>query len=180
MLYSTKCSTPVSSLQCPIPCNKMLDCSHDCPGTCGKCNMGQLHIHIGGCLKQCNWRLECGHVCRSPCHPIDREHKKMYKCQQKCCKDLPCGHKCQSKCYQCQDGCTPCTTNVPRILEGCGHEVRMKCSTDQSTVKCYRKCERLIGCDHQCQNKCFEDCTPTRICQAKVDKKMPCGHVVQY
>ena len=132
----------------------------------------------GGCLKQCNSRLECGHVCRSPCHPIDREHKKMYKCQQECCKDLPCGHKCRSKCYQCQDGCTPCTTKVPRILEHCGHEVRMKCSTDQSTFECYRKCERLIGCNHQCQNKCFEDCTPTRICQAKVDKKLPCGHVV--
>ena len=131
----------------------------------------------GGCQKPCNFRLECGHVCRSLCHPIDREHKLIYKCQQTCKKKLKCGHECSSKCYECQDGCLPCQVNVARILSQCGHEVRMTCSRDPSTFTCRKRCSKLIvGCGHRCQNKCSENCTQYSKCQEKVNKHLLCGH----
>ena len=131
----------------------------------------------GGCQKQCGLRLECGHVCQSPCHPIDRDHKMMYRCQQLCNKRLPCGHKCNNKCYMCENGCPPCEINVSRILLCC-HEVRMKCNEDSTKFLCYRPCERRIRCGHKCQNKCSQICTSMDACQKKISKSLPCGHVL--
>ena len=131
----------------------------------------------GGCQKPCNFRLECGHVCRSLCHPIDREHKLIYKCQQTCKKKFKCGHECSSKCYECQDGCLPCQVSIACILPQCGHEVRMTCSQDPAMFFCQNSCNKLIvGCGHHCQNKCSENCTPYSKCQEKVIKPLLCGH----
>ena len=133
----------------------------------------------GGCRKQCSTRLDCGHVCQSPCHPLDREHKMLYRCQQKCDKKLPCGHKCGKRCYDCQDGCPPCEINVSRELPFCHHEVRMKCCDDPSKVQCKRPCDRRISrCGHKCQSKCSQPCTSPSLCQALVPQKLSCGHVI--
>ena len=133
----------------------------------------------GGCRKQCSVRLDCGHVCQSPCHPLDREHKMLYRCQQKCNQVLPCGHKCVKRCYDCQDGCPPCEINVSKRLRNCRHEVRMKCSDNPLLFQCYRPCDSLLsGCGHKCQNKCSQPCTPYNLCQAQVRQKLSCGHEI--
>ena len=134
----------------------------------------------GGCQKMCGVRLECGHVCRSPCHPLDTQHKLIYKCMQKCPKVLlPCRHECSRKCFECTNngGCSLCQINVSRILPACGHEVRMKCSQSADSFICRKRCEKLVrGCNHQCQNKCHEPCTPPEKCSKIVLKVLPCGH----
>jgi hypothetical protein len=132
----------------------------------------------GGCQKRCNYRLECGHVCRSLCHPVDREHKEIYKCRQDCSKELPCGHSCTQKCFECsKNGCSPCQINVERHLPTCGHVVRMKCSQPIENFKCYKRCNKNIPeCGHRCQRKCYETCTPVEKCTTKVNKQLPCGH----
>lgn len=134
----------------------------------------------GGCKKLCGVRLDCGHVCKSPCHPLDREHKALYQCHQKCMKQLPCGHNCQRRCTECIDGCAPCEINVSKTLSSCGHDVRMKCCEDESTFKCYRGCNKPIsGCGHKCQNKCWQPCTRPDACSALITRRLACSHTVK-
>lgn len=131
----------------------------------------------GGCLQKCGFRLDCGHVCRSPCHPIDQEHKSIYKCQQSCSKMLPCGHKCIRKCFECLDGCLQCQTVVKKLLN-CGHPVKIKCHKDPSEVSCNSKCSRILDCGHQCWKKCSEPCGSSSTCKTKESRRLPCGHSV--
>ena len=129
----------------------------------------------GGCQKPCGYRFRCGHACQSPCHPIDREHKLMYRCQQICGQPLPCKHKCRQNCYKCENGCGPCTEKVQKYLPSCGHQIKIECSADVTSSKCQERCERrLPKCYHKCQNKCFEECT--KLCKEIVTKQLPCGH----
>ena len=133
----------------------------------------------GGCLKQCGYRLECGHVCRSSCHPIDQEHKFIYKCQQKCSKRLSCGHECSSKCFECQDGCPPCQVRVQKELPECGHSVHMPCHEKFSEIKCTKRCNKNIACGHRCWKKCHEPCGSPNACRQNVNKNLPCDHNVR-
>ncbi len=44
---------------CPTSCNTILACKHKCPGTCGTCRTGQLHVPCG---QKCGRELICSHV----------------------------------------------------------------------------------------------------------------------
>ena len=129
----------------------------------------------GGCLEKCAFRLNCGHSCPRLCHPIDQEHKKM-KCKQDCSKVLKCGHNCRYKCFECKEGCPPCSQQVVKMIDLCGHKIRMSCHQDPSTVKCPEPCRRALQCGHICQELCSKPCT--RVCRVHTPKSLPCGHVM--
>ena len=133
----------------------------------------------GGCRKQCGARLDCGHMCMSPCHPLDSEHKTLYRCQQNCGQTLPnCNHKCARRCYDCLNGCPPCEMNVSKKLPYCGHDVRMRCCDDPSKFQCNKPCDkRISNCGHKCQSKCSQPCTPHNLCQEPVPQRLSCNHI---
>ena len=134
-----------------------------------------LKFPEGGCQKKCRHRLPCGHVCRSLCHPVDLEHRNLYKCTQKCDRLLSCGHKCLSMCFQCSlKGCPPCKFPKEINLPFCGHRVVMKCSEDPRTYECKEICNKDIKCGHKCTNKCSESCVT--VCSVLILKQLPCGH----
>lgn len=46
----------------------------------------------------------------------------------------------------------------------CDHEVIVECSTDISTVQCFKKCEKVCErCNNQCRKPCWEDCGPCQL-----------------
>ena len=125
----------------------------------------------GGCTVPCATRLECGHVCEMVCHPTDQEHKE-YQCNKPCPKTLcALNHKCPRRCYQ---DCGPCVELVTKCLPGCGHVQNVPCCKDPSEVECTSPCTKTLCCGHQCQNKCFEECTVR--CTVFTKKTWPCGH----
>ena len=83
-------------------------------------------------MKKCATDLPCGHVCDYVCHIIDREHKE-FKCQKPCDKLCPNEHLCPSNCWI---KCPPCQVTVERTLK-CNHPVKMPCSANVETFKCY-------------------------------------------
>ena len=80
-----QCYQNIQLVQCPIQCEKILECGHSCRGSCGKCNGtdqdGQIiarHVecnvlcgrHFGtcnhSCSRKCHGGSDCG-LCSSPC-----------------------------------------------------------------------------------------------------------------
>jgi hypothetical protein len=47
------------------PRPEMLECGHQCSGTCSSCSQGRLHVP---CTKKCNRILVCGHICTDYCN----------------------------------------------------------------------------------------------------------------
>ena len=128
----------------------------------------------GGCGKICGYRLPCGHACRSFCHPIDKEHKRVYKCHRICNKPLQCGHYCQSKCYKCIDGHPSCTKKVNKIIPSCKHTIEMDCGKNPIGFPCPRKCEKYLDCGDPCQELCSMPCT--KKCEVTKSIPLVCGH----
>lgn len=65
------CCKNVASLlySCPTPCDRILACGHECPGSCGKCGEGDGHRR---CTKVCDRPYgTCNHRCSKPCHEGD-------------------------------------------------------------------------------------------------------------
>ena len=162
-----RCIGDALVLQCQIHPQQMVRAK--VPGDFSKCPEG-------GCTKPCNVRLNCGHVCPRLCHPWDREHKR-YKCQKRCVKILPCRHRCKRNCYDCINGCAPCIEVVEKQLPACGHSMVIQCQTDPSKVLCTKQCIKELGCGHQCQKLCSEQCDYR--CSVKVETSLPCGHKVK-
>ena len=51
---------------CPTPCEKLLGCGHNCPGSCGERGKEQRHMK---CPKVCDRPFGvCNHRCSKPCH----------------------------------------------------------------------------------------------------------------
>ena len=71
-------------------------------------------------------------------------------CKEVCLKRLDCGHTCEKSCHV----------------------------KDCNSFQCLKKCERINpNCQykmHHCNKRCYENCGP---CEAKIDKKLPCGHI---
>ncbi|XP_022647651.1 NFX1-type zinc finger-containing protein 1-like isoform X2 [Varroa destructor] len=128
----------------------------------------------GGCDKLCETRLECGHACPRQCHSYDVEHKQI-RCARPCAKKHPqCGHDCRQLCGM---PCGPCSEEVQRRIEKCGHFKKVKCGTPLESIQCSSACERLLACGHPCNRKCSEVCVME--CQVQVKVRALCGHTVK-
>ncbi|XP_071957433.1 NFX1-type zinc finger-containing protein 1-like [Antedon mediterranea] len=129
----------------------------------------------GGCNVPCISRLKCGHVCKLPCHPYDPEHKIVI-CREACVRaTCPMGHPCRLKCFQeCEK---ECKVSVTKCLP-CGHNQKVPCFKDVSTVACLSACPKKLECGHACNERCSQPCTSR--CQKIVSKLWPCGHKGKY
>ncbi|XP_071958540.1 NFX1-type zinc finger-containing protein 1-like [Antedon mediterranea] len=129
----------------------------------------------GGCNVPCISRLKCGHACKLPCHPYDPEHKEVI-CREACVRvTCPMGHPCRLKCFQkCEK---ECKVSVTKCLP-CGHNQKVPCFKDVSTVACLSTCPKTLECGHACNETCSHPCTSR--CQQIVSKLWPCGHNGEY
>ena len=174
------CYLDVSKAECRKPCDAFLDCGHKCPGQCGLCQRGRLHVR---CRSKCGRTLVCSHVCNFPCTtcPPCMEECNNYcvhsKCQRKCYEPcVPCREKCKWKCkhYQCSRLCSemcdrpPCDEPCKKHLE-CGHPCIGLCG-EKCPTKC-RVCDRDEVCEIFCGNEEDED--------ARFIQLEECGHVIE-
>jgi hypothetical protein len=57
------CHKNVKIILCPELCKTLLECEHECKGTCGRCQQGRFHT---GCESDCGQTLLCGRTFDSP------------------------------------------------------------------------------------------------------------------
>ena len=135
---------------CQEKCNKVLQCGHNCQGTCGICLKGTLHAKCG---VKCGRTLPCGHICSQKC-------SSECLCDKKCpntCDHGYCDLNCCDICVDCEEDCTI----------GCIHEkCKKKCGQLCDRKPCEKRCEKKMGCGHQCYGLCGERCPEVcRICK---------------
>ena len=126
---------------CKIKCPEMLECGHQCSGTCSSCSQGRLHVP---CTKKCNRILVCGHICTDYCNYTSGPCK--LRCQRRCPHGEQCTNTCSKPCIICREPCNwicrkPCH-NAYTCWKMCSKKcVRPKCNTP---------CIYLLNCGHKC------------------------------
>ncbi|GIY05617.1 NFX1-type zinc finger-containing protein 1 [Caerostris extrusa] len=125
----------------------------------------------GGCTRPCEFRLPCGHACSLKCHPFDSEHKDI-RCPKPCTKQCSKGHFCNSK---CSEKCPPCTFEISKTVEKCGHIIKVPCYCENKKIICTHPCEKSFPCGHGCRAKCGESCSIECNEMVEVQSKV-CGH----
>ena len=150
---------------CLYPCQRVLACGHLCPGTCGQCFMGRLHVQ---CSQNVTLTLPCGHFSHMRCN----EQYGKYHCKAKC--EFSCHHRV------CQKGKVPCDgMRCPSL------SCSQPCSWSCPHVRCEKMCKELCGvspcdqpcpkplrCKHPCEGLCGEVCPAIcRQCSKRNKKK---------
>ena len=154
------CSIDPEKFSCPVKCEKILTCGHNCQEACGNPCTQQ-------CKVDCKKTLPCGHEKSLPCFKDPVLYKR---CNSKCTKVLECGHPCSRTCKQrCE-----CNTKVQVELP-CGHRKLLLCPEKDSPPQCAERCRRVLNCGHDCPGMCHEDCAVQK-CAIVVFKFLPCGH----
>ncbi len=180
---SADCHLKPEDVVCSVPCMSLLECEHECGGTCGTCQRGRLHTQ---CKVKCGRTLICEHICKFPCTPT------CPPCTEPC-KNFCVHSKCPKMCFE---PCQPC-------LEPCKWVCKHKKCTKQCGEPCNREpcnvpCTKLIRtCRHPCIGLCGEPCpTQCRICDkddvtevffgeedeedARFVLLPDCGHIFEY
>ena len=175
------CYLDASIAECRQPCDTDLDCDHKCPGECGLCQRGRLHVR---CRSKCGRTLVCSHVCDFPCTPT------CPPCMEEC--NNYCVHsKCQRKCYE---PCVPCREKCKWKCEH--HRCSRLCSEMCDRPPCDKPCKKSLKCGHPCIGLCGEICpTKCRVCDrdevceiffgneededARFIQLEECGHVIE-
>ncbi|KAK6055660.1 NF-X1 type zinc finger [Cooperia oncophora] len=173
---------------CHERCNKILDCGHQCPSTCGKpcdmacfepvtlsndvCNHSWTVVcseksKSAGCPMRCPETLPCGHCCEERCgQPCTVNCNKLVRCR------LACGHNVRVPCYESEKP-KQCEEKVLQDLEHCGHSVMMPCHAGTNPSYCPAPCDKQLSCGHKCLRKCAGECKcETTMCS----KVLACGH----
>ena len=145
------CFEANNDIECPFPCEKVLQCEHKCKGSCGKCFEGRLHqpCKYGVCGRV----LVCGHQCKDPC---------TVSCP-------PCKAKCQNQCThsRCQRKCgEPCKRCIEPCAWRCRHHRCTKlCHESCNRPRCDLPCRLQRPCGHPCIGLCGEPCPrKCRVC----------------
>ena len=181
------CSTDPKHFTCPLACDKILPCGHQCQNLCSQpcsdpclakvnkllpcehkmkipCSMDPINAQ---CSVKCNKVLECGDRCVGTCGQcqLGRLH---VKCKQKCGRTLVCGHSCD---FNCASICPPC-------LQPCDNY----CFHSKCPKKCYEPCQPCMekcewSCLHfKCTKACGQLCNRPR-CDKPCNKILKCGHL---
>ncbi|XP_067904238.1 NFX1-type zinc finger-containing protein 1 [Heterodontus francisci] len=135
---------------CKEKCKTLLDCGHNCPGSCHRCYEGRFHE---SCKQPCRRLLICSHECLEPCT------NQCPPCQRRCenlCKHSKCGRKCGELCTPCVEPCE----------WACQHYKCQKlCSEPCDRPPCDEPCRKLLKCRHPCVGLCGEPCPKMcRVC----------------
>ena len=138
-------ATPVD---CPVPCEAILECDHPCKGECGECRMGRVHKR---CRLRCGRVLVCSHACKSSCTT------SCPPCSMKC--ENRCGHShCNKKCGE------PCVSCTKKCKWKCPHyECTKPCGQLCDRPRCNEPCKKILKCGrkgspHRCRGLCGEPC----------------------
>uniref|UniRef100_T1IT11 non-specific serine/threonine protein kinase n=1 Tax=Strigamia maritima TaxID=126957 RepID=T1IT11_STRMM len=186
-----RCSTAKQDLQCSMPCERMLSCSHGCSNICGQpCDTK--------CMFLSDEQIDCGHMVKVPCHLKGASMKEVMKyCVNPCGEKLSCQHRCVGTCGECVQGRVhvSCKAKCGRI-QICGHRCKFSCALvcppcEQKCInRCqHQKCPKLCGtecikcteecgwsCSHyQCSKMCHELCD-RMACNQNCKGKLKCGH----
>ncbi len=136
---------------CSVPCTSLLECEHECSGTCGECHRGRLHVQ---CKVKCDRTLICEHICKFPCTPTCPPCTEV-------CKNFCVHSECRKMCFEL---CKPC-------LEPCKWSCKHKkctrpCGEPCNRESCNKPCTKMIKkCGHPCIGLCGEPCPKLcRIC----------------
>ena len=132
--------------ECPVPCSSILECGHQCSGTCGECRMGRIHKR---CNQRCDCLLVCSHKCResciAACPPCSRQ------CENRCVHNY-CAKQCGELCVPCSE---ECTWKCPH------HKCSKLCGELCNRPRCNVRCNKIIKCGrrrHICYGLCGEQC----------------------
>ena len=137
------CYQKPEDIECKVPCGALLQCLHECVGTCGRCQQGRLHIH---CESKCGRTLVCGHTCISPCAA------ECPPCSLECsnyCTHSKCPKKCYKPCDQCAE---PCEWNCKHL------RCTKKCGELCNRPRCDMPCPKHLSCGHPCIGLCGDKC----------------------
>ncbi|XP_013414130.1 NFX1-type zinc finger-containing protein 1-like [Lingula anatina] len=185
----TECHRDPDDIICPIPCERLLNCGHECKNLCSEPCTVQ-------CERQVLKYLPCGHSCLLPCHQdetlvtcdtlVERQlpcnhvtnvacHTDIstYKCTELMQKILPCGHEIAAPCYQD----VTCEKIVERQLP-CYHVANVACHTDTRIYKCPVLMQKILPCGHMIAGPCYQDVTNIE-CQLPVTVRLPCAHHIE-
>lgn len=194
---SVKCYIDPETGKCPLPCDKRLDCGHQCIMSC-HANDDPDHLNYkckkpcGRKSKDCSQDHKCGKLCCDECtsckvkvpkkrscdHTFVMEcsaNPDTVDCKNSCDKSLKCGHKCKRK---CSESCGVCEEIVKKRIAHCGHFIDIECGITPVRSSCTeKKCDRMLSCLHPCTEPCGKPCSSK--CMAQVAKTQGvCGHSV--
>ncbi|KAI6651709.1 NFX1-type zinc finger-containing protein 1 isoform b precursor [Oopsacas minuta] len=190
---------------CELPCDKRLDCGHQCPQQCHpdghdevKCRKECVRIHQP-CKHPCvdinGYIRKCYEECTECLYPVQKEiefcfHEQVMPCSRRpehsqckrpCQLRLPCSHPCPSLCGEdCMKAL--CTQKVTVKLY-CGHDHILPCyqSTNLLLVHCTARCGQELECGDICTGTCSE-CLhgkKHKPCNRRCDNPLICGHPCQ-
>lgn len=182
---------------CDYPCDKLLQCGHNCTNSCGESCNNSCQMMVEKTLPFCghkfmcpcsdenlqqNFKCEeivdltdfaaCGHKFKVPCHFKQLQPDDpilLAHCPEKCTSVLICGHTCTGSCVTCFQGRVhkACTVPCENLLV-CGHKCELSCG--KPCEPCSQACN--ISCVHgRCKLFCGQRCL-------KCNKKCPraCKH----
>ncbi|CAF4881675.1 unnamed protein product [Pieris macdunnoughi] len=202
------CYVDLASVKCSVPCKARMNCGHVCEKFCHvisdpdhektKCEKPCANVKKGctftseidtdslahQCQKMCyeecdeckvevkKRRTTCKHLEQVPCN-VDINS---IKCKKKCARVLKCNHFCMKL---CNEKCGDCDQLVNKVIPGCNHVVRVKCSVEPTKYDCTQQCKRLLECGHECLKQCNQPCD-ARECGELSNKSTTglCGHQI--
>ncbi|KAI2471927.1 hypothetical protein F4781DRAFT_63806 [Annulohypoxylon bovei var. microspora] len=157
------CHVDVSTdlYRCGKMCLDPRPCGHSCKSPCYQCKerkAGEIVItNHGICRQECGRKYTtCRHSCQQPCHG----EAACPLCPTPC--EVRCSHsRCSKKCHE---PCAPCAGQT--CSSSCPHsQCTMPCAAPCDWVPCSKRCEKLLGCGHQCPSICGEACPDKKFCQ---------------
>ncbi|CAF3707173.1 unnamed protein product [Rotaria sordida] len=139
---------------CTHPCDFILECGHNCKGTCSTCLQSRFHRP---CDQQELIVYICGHSRQQRCHELGPPCEQQY---MKLCDhpDEPRILPSQCLVYQCNRFCQYKCRHLR-----CGQRCKSECDRQP----CNKKCTRRFDCEHYCNGICGEPCIDCLVCREK-------------
>ncbi|KAL3607528.1 hypothetical protein FPOAC2_02513 [Fusarium poae] len=158
-----KCCEDVTTddFKCLSPCGSNRTCGHTCKTRCFQCNTRKggkiIQQNHGICTQRCGRNYStCQHSCAQSCHG----EAPCQPCRERC--EVRCVH---SRCDKpCSEPCAPCAQET--CASRCVHsQCTAPCAAPCNWVPCSLRCDKFLGCGHQCPSLCGEVCPPSKFCQ---------------
>lgn len=189
--------------QCNLICNRTLNCGlHSCQlrdhkGPCPTClqaNFDEVACHCGATVIQppvpCGTIINCSQPCRRgplPCgHPIAphqcHEAPECPPCPFLANKPCQCDKKSLIRNVRCSQRRVTCGQICGNLLSCGAHRCFKLCHPIGECETCDQPCGKPRPyCGHGCQIKCHAPsvCSSEKPCQAIIDVRCQCGHIVQ-
>ncbi|KAN0098042.1 AAA domain containing protein [Tylopilus felleus] len=163
------CSQDPKDYRCQVRCGELMACcGKSCNASCDECQSLNDTLTNGGAIKRtkhtlhpCQKRLYCEHTCQGAC---SESHEHTTRCKANCrqvCPHSRCRNQCSVPCAPCKQPCTWSCTH---------YSCPVPCGSVCVRPPCDRRCEKILGCGHQCPSVCGEDCA-IQVCPKCASEK---------